>query len=372
MTPVSSTRVALDVWDGWGAEAGGAQAEWTAVLPRFAAMSNRELGSVEIAALNLWSGRGLPGAEALDTAACLEKLAAWAHLVRVNTEHWWPKFVRSPETYDQSPGRFRMLALVTVLQRDLGVRYHTPFSQGDYDARDSRSLFLHGLLSGHGGTCVTMPVLYISIGRALGYPLSLVQAKEHLFARWEESGGERFNIECTSLGFMAPDDEHYHHSPMPLTTEDLASGQFLRTLSPREVLAVFLKERGQCLMDNFRLRESLEAFGGSMQLAPELPGLRCALATATVLHRGIEAAKQEAHQEGHNQVDLQHLPLPSLPGDPSHWITRNAREHLERIIKNHFRKTVSARSFVFEQLGADGCPFWEGVTSCTTLPWDVG
>jgi predicted RNA polymerase sigma factor len=92
--------------------------------------------------------------------------------------------------------------------------------------------------------------------------------------------------------------------------------------------------------------------GGGLGLAPELPGLRCALATAMVLHRGIEAAKQKAHRAWHNQVDLQNLPLPSMPGDPSNWITRNAREHLEQIIKKHFRKTVSARSFVFEQLGA--------------------
>jgi hypothetical protein len=265
-----------------------------------------------------------------------------------------------------------MLALVTVLQRDLGVRYYAPFSQGDYDARDSRNLFLHGLLSGHGGTCVTMPVLYIAIGRSLGYPLHLVQAKEHLFARWDEPGGERFNIECTSRGFLAPDDEHYHHSPRPLTAEDISSGQFLRNLSARQVLAVFLKERGQCLMDNLRLEASVEALYYAHQLAPEQPGAECAWATASVLYCGIEAAKRQARRAGHNRVELKNLPLPAIPGTTEQWVVCNAREHLERIIKNHLRKAVSARSFMFEQLGAGGSSFWQGVTACTTREWEFG
>ncbi len=69
-----------------------------------------------------------------------------------------------------------MLVLVMVLQRNLGVRATIiRFNAGPYDATDSRNLFLHGLLTGHGGTCVTMPVLYTAIGRRLGY---LVEDRE--------------------------------------------------------------------------------------------------------------------------------------------------------------------------------------------------
>jgi hypothetical protein len=330
------------------------------------------LGAVSLAALNPWTAQGLPGAEDLDISANLRILADWSELIRASTQHWWSEFKRSPGTYDHSPGGFRMLALVTVLQRDLGVRYYLPFSQGEYDACDSRHLFLHGILSGHGGTCVTLPVLYIVLGRSLGYPLHLVQAKEHLFARWEEPGGERFNIECTSLGFRAPDDDHYRHSPKPLTAQDLASGQFLRNLTPREVLALFLKERGQCLMDHLRLDESLEAFCYSNQLAPSVPGLQYAWATATVLHRAIESAKRRARLAGRNRLDLSNLPLPSGTDDFGNAVNRNARDHLQRIVEIHSRRTVSAHSHLFEQLGAGGSPFSEGVTSCTTPPWDVG
>ena len=109
----------------------------------------------------------------------------------------------APEEFKHSPNRFRMAALVTVLQRHLGVHYYLPFNEGDYNATDSRNLFIHGVLNGHGGTCVTMPVLYVAIGRRLGYPLKLVEAYQHLFVRWDEAGGERFNIECTCPGFRA-------------------------------------------------------------------------------------------------------------------------------------------------------------------------
>ena len=80
----------------------------------------------------------------------------------------------------------------------------------DHFAADSRDLFLHGLLRPAlnpqpstlnlpRGTCSSMPVLYIAIGRRLGYPLKIVTTKAHLFIRWE-SAAERFDLEGTGRG----------------------------------------------------------------------------------------------------------------------------------------------------------------------------
>jgi len=137
----------------------------------------------DIAQVNLETAGGLPTSEALDVPAYLQQLDVWAELVAAKTERWLPRFHRCPSEFDGSPGRFRMMALVTVLQRDLGVRYDPACQEGPYCALDPRTLFLHGLLDGNGGTCVTMPVLYVAIGRRLGYPLFLVQAREHFFVR---------------------------------------------------------------------------------------------------------------------------------------------------------------------------------------------
>ncbi len=250
--------------------------------------ANDETTMTEIAETNLNLARGLPGAETLDVPSYLERLTTWAGLVRTKTERCLPMFHRSPSEFDNSVAKFRMMALVTVLQRDLGVRYDPACQEGSYCALDPRTLFIHGLLDGHGGTCVTMPILYIAIGRRLGYPLFLAQAREHYFVRWEEPGGERFNVEATTLGFTPRDDEHFRRWPKPIPDEEIRQGLFLRNLTPQEEDAAFYRERGQCWLDHLRTGPALEAFAEAGRLAPKLLGVQCAWAIATILHRAVE------------------------------------------------------------------------------------
>ncbi len=62
--------------------------------------------------------------------------------------------------------------------------------------------------------------------------------------RWEEPGGERFNIECTCPGFVSPSDEHYRTWGLPFTQETAADWRLLANLTPREELAFLLDQRG--------------------------------------------------------------------------------------------------------------------------------
>ena len=67
-----------------------------------------------------------------------------------------------------------------------------------------------------------MPVLYVAVGRRLGYPLKLATTKGHLFARWDgldhsyPAWRERFNIEGTH-GFSSYPDDYYKTWPFKLT-----------------------------------------------------------------------------------------------------------------------------------------------------------
>lgn len=150
--------------------------------------------------------------------------------------------------------------MVMILQRDLGVRYNPDRIDGP-DFTDSRDLFIHGLITGHGGTCISIPVLYIAIGRRLGYPLHLVQAKAHLFVRWDDSNGERFNIEATNpKGFGYHSDDYYRTWPLPWSREDYAAGVFLTSLSHREELGAFFAVRGHCLEDNGLYTQAADAY----------------------------------------------------------------------------------------------------------------
>src|SRR5262249_21785344 len=134
---------------------------------------------------------------------------------------------------------------------------------------DPRHLFLHGPLNGHGGTCVTLPLLYVAVGRRLGYPLTLARAKEHFYCRWQ--GEEPFAIEATSPGFRAMDDDYYLTWPKPLTEDDIQLDFYLRDLTPREELAEQLFERAICFRENLKCRAALIAIYHAAAICPQNP-----------------------------------------------------------------------------------------------------
>jgi hypothetical protein len=117
---------------------------WFALMAQFSRYSDERLAGYDTGLMNLLTAVGLPRAENL--RASLEKLDAWTTRARVFTERNAYKFPNDPAHYGHSLAKYRMIALATVLHRELGVQYYMPFSEGDYDASDSRNLFIHGLL----------------------------------------------------------------------------------------------------------------------------------------------------------------------------------------------------------------------------------
>jgi hypothetical protein len=228
---------------------------------------------VDIAEMNLLCATGLPGAGNLSAGRCRATLDAWARQVRRETDRHLYRFRQAPAEFNHSEGYFRMLMLVTVLQQDFGVRYNPDRIRG-IDFRDSRDLFIHGLLEEpHTGTCASMPVLYVAAGKRLGYPLKLVLTHGHIFARWEGADGrDRFNVECASRGMLSFPDEYYKTWPTPLTDEQVRRGRYLLSLGAAEELAVFVESRGHCLLDNGRIQEARMAYEHACRLDPLSPG----------------------------------------------------------------------------------------------------
>jgi tetratricopeptide (TPR) repeat protein len=142
-----------------------------------------------------------------------------------------------------------------------------PEAVGNYSFADARDCFIHGLLTGQRlGTCVTIPVLYVAIGRRLGYPVHLALAKGHVFARWQQDHGETVNIEATNLGLTTHPDSHYRAWPRPIS--DAEAADYLRPLTPDEERGLFLGTRGHCLEDNGRLDEALACYDRAAELQP--------------------------------------------------------------------------------------------------------
>jgi hypothetical protein len=170
-----------------------------------------------------------------------------------------------------------MVMLAVVLGEDYNIHYDNQrksapdaSAASDRFFNEPKSVFLHGLLGPERqGTCSSLPVLYVAVGRELGYPLKLVTTKAHMFVRWE-GAGERFNIETTGdHGLNRLSDDYYRHWPFEVTPAEEKAEGYLKSLTPTEELAVFLSIRGMCLRDLGRLREAADAFGMASRLAPD-------------------------------------------------------------------------------------------------------
>lgn len=258
-------------------------------LPQICAAPGEHLAHADIAALNLMCAAGLPGAENLNVPKLLDWLDEAARKVDLETRRHWYRFVASPDNYRHSPGYFCCYFLLQILQEDLGVKYNparaadTEFQNPkclNPDFRDSRDLFIHGIIDGPGGTCASMPVIYVAVGRRLGYPLKLAESRAHLFFRWDDPQGqrlgfaERFNVEGAGSGIASYPDDYYRTWPEPWTAAEQASDVYLKSLSPREELAAFLSTRGECLYDNGRMDEAIQAYRWACGLAPKDPRYR--------------------------------------------------------------------------------------------------
>jgi len=160
-------------------------------------MPTNELAPVDIASVNLLCAQGLPGCEQVDVTTSLAMLDEWAARVKSETERHNYRWERNPGEFEHSKGFFKMLILGVVLAEDFKVHYRKDRQVGPDAASmndgffgDARDVFLLGLLSGERqGTCSSMPVLYVAVGRRLGY------------ATMEGIGGEQTGLDLAA--FMA-------------------------------------------------------------------------------------------------------------------------------------------------------------------------
>jgi len=234
-----------------------------------------DLEKLEVARVNLHCAQGLPGAEHLDLTNSLTTIDRMATHVRSETERHLYHFRNKPSDFENSEGFFRMIMLMVVLTEDFQVHYASNkiasvVSAGANDGffTDSRDVFLHGLTGKEPrGTCSSLPVLQVAVGRRLGYPLKLVTTKGHLFVRWEDSR-ERFNFEAAGQGANRFSDDYYRQWPFKVTQEEVTAEGYLNSLSRAEELAVFLSIRGMCWREGGRFSEAAWSFREANRLFP--------------------------------------------------------------------------------------------------------
>lgn len=244
-------------------------------LDELLAMPAEQLANVDIAEMNLLCATGLPGAENLNIDHALATLDQWAARVKSETNRHLYRVTdpRYADHYRHSEALLRAEMLLQVLQVDLGVKYDMTAAH-NFAFNDSRVAFIHGMIptpgqttaDTPGGTCASMPVMYVAVGRRLGYPLKLVITKGHIFARWDGKNHpnptwrERFNIEGSGDGFSSFEDDYYKTWPFKVTDREVRVNRYLISLTPTEEFAEFLAARGHCGRDNGKLAFAARCF----------------------------------------------------------------------------------------------------------------
>ena len=178
---------------------------------------------------------------------CLGSLQEMSARVQSETERNHYRFERNPTDFENSEDFYKMVILAVVLAEDFQVKYAPNKMVTVADARanddffaDAHDVFLHGLLgTRRQGTCSSLPVLHVAVGRQLGYPLKLVTTKGHLFVRWEDAK-ERFNVEAAGNGVNRFPDDYYRHWPLEVSDAEVQAEGYLKSLTPAEELAVFM------------------------------------------------------------------------------------------------------------------------------------
>ena len=141
--------------------------------------------------------------------------------------------------------------------------------------RDANNIFLAGLLRTRRGSCVSMPLIYLVIGRRLGYPVHLVAVGKHYFIRWEEPG-YRMNIETTIVGEVAMTPDDSVHLKIEGMTRDQIRGSEMRNLTPREVVGhLFFAREGYWSAQGPQFgKERRHDLSRALHLAPDDPAIQ--------------------------------------------------------------------------------------------------
>jgi len=83
-------------------------------------------------------------------------------------------------------------------------------------ATDPYDLFLHSVMDRKQGYCLSLSIVYLSIGERLGLPLYGVVVPGHFFVRYDD-GKNRINIETTHNGNTPPDSYYIEQFKIPKT-----------------------------------------------------------------------------------------------------------------------------------------------------------
>ncbi len=157
------------------------------------------------------------------------------------------------------------------------------------EADDPNDLFLHTVLDKGKGYCLSLSVLYLSLGERLGLPLYGVVVPGHFFVRYDD-GRVRFNIETTSKGGTASDKHYMEKFKVPEGNRD---GIYMKNLNKIQTLGCFFSNLGLSYNKVGNTESELLALMRAAEINPTLSEARTNLGNVFVRQGEYAAAIRE-------------------------------------------------------------------------------
>jgi regulator of sirC expression with transglutaminase-like and TPR domain len=134
----------------------------------------------------------------------------------------------------------------------------------DRSSADPGNYLLESVIARRKGNCLGLSLLFLSLADRLGIPFHGVYAPSHCFVRYE-GNGVRVNVEFAENGASWEDDRYRR-------VFGISPGRpYLYSLSPTEMLGVFLKTLGAGYSRKGREEEALRLYDEAERLYPESP-----------------------------------------------------------------------------------------------------
>ena len=132
-------------------------------------------------------------------------------------------------------------------------------------ADDPEDLFLHKVLKTRRGYCLSLSVLYLSIGERLGLPLYGMVVPGHFFVRYDD-GETAFNIETTGKGAIVGDEYYLNKFKVPSVGRSI----YMQPLNKRQSLGCFFNNLGNSYSNRGDDAEAILAFEKAVYINPGL------------------------------------------------------------------------------------------------------
>jgi tetratricopeptide (TPR) repeat protein len=134
----------------------------------------------------------------------------------------------------------------------------------DKSSSDPGNYLLESVLARRKGNCLGLSLLYLALAERLGIPFRGVYVPSHCFVRYE-GNGVRVNVEFAEGGAPWGDDRYRQEFRLP------PGRPYLRSLTPDEMLGVYLKTLGAGYARKGREEDALRLYGDAGRVYPGLP-----------------------------------------------------------------------------------------------------